>query len=134
MKKSVQPLSPHLQIYQLTMTMVMSITHRLSGIALYMMMVMLVFWLSALAWWPQIFSLMQKYLALNFGQGMLFLGLWVFTHHLFGGIRHFIWDLGFGLEKNSREWAVWANLILGFIFAVMIFWGEFFAHSLGIGF
>jgi succinate dehydrogenase / fumarate reductase cytochrome b subunit len=116
-----RPLSPHLQIYRPAMTMVMSIAHRLSGVALYGIVLCLVAWLNLLAFTPHYFNLVQSFLSTNQGQIILFLALWVFCHHLFGGVRHFLWDLGFGLGIYGREWLTWGCFILGVLSALGLF-------------
>lgn len=118
-----RPLSPHLQIYHPAMTMIMSIAHRLSGLLLYGLILCLIAWLSLLAFAPTYFDLAQSLLARPAGEILLFLALWVFCHHLFGGVRYFLWDLGFGLGVYGREWLVWG----GFIFGVLSALGFFFA-------
>lgn len=116
-----RPLSPHLQIYRPTMTMIMSIAHRLSGIALYLAMLGLVLWFILLAYSLPLFNLLQANLATTGGNVFLFLTLWAFCHHLFGGLRHFLWDLGFGLGVYGREWLVWSNFVLGLLSAITLF-------------
>ena len=51
----------------------------------------------------------------------LFLFTWAFFHHLFGGIRHFIWDTGRGFGLNSIEWLARLTVILSFL-STLIIW------------
>ena len=44
-----RPLSPHLQIYRPMLTMMMSIIHRITGVALYAGVILLIWWLMAAA-------------------------------------------------------------------------------------
>ncbi len=120
---SSRPLSPHLQIYHPAMTMMMSVAHRLSGLALYLGVMGLVIWLALLAFNPAFFNRGQIWAVHPVGQGILFIACWIFTHHLFGGLRHFLWDTGRGLGPRVREWLAWGTFILGFVSASVIVWG-----------
>ena len=41
-------------------------------------------------------------------------------HHLLGGIRHFIWDLGYGFKPNEREALTWITLVGGIALTVLV--------------
>ena len=55
------------------------------------------------------------------GQLILFGYTWALIHHMFGGIRHFIWDTGHGYGATEREWLVRAGLA-GSIVTTVILW------------
>ena len=98
-----RPLSPHLQIYRRTLTMVLSIVHRVTGVALYAGMLLLVWWLVAAASSDAYFDLVQQVFGHWLGQLVLFGFTWALVHHTAGGIRHLIWDMGLGFELDSVE-------------------------------
>lgn len=93
-----RPLSPHLQVYRPQMTSVLSILHRITGVALATGGLLLVYWLVAAASGPEAFATAQALIGSFFGQ--LFLFGWTFAlfYHLCNGIRHLSWDIGLGLE------------------------------------
>lgn len=92
-----RPLSPHLSIYKPTITMTMSIVHRITGIGLYAGTVLLAIWLIAAASGAQAFATVQGFIASPLGRIILLGYTWAIIHHALGGIRHFIWDTGAGL-------------------------------------
>jgi succinate dehydrogenase / fumarate reductase cytochrome b subunit len=98
-----RPLSPHLQIYRRTLTMMMSIVHRATGIALYAGTLLLVWWLSAAATSDQYFDLVQAVFGSWIGQLVLFGFTWALIHHTLGGIRHLVWDVGHGFDLKDVE-------------------------------
>ena len=98
-----RPLSPHLQIYRGGLTMLMSIVHRATGIALYAGTILLVWWLSAAATSDAYFDLVQSIFGSWIGQLVLFGFTWSLVHHTIGGIRHMIWDIGAGFDLPSVE-------------------------------
>ena len=98
-----RPLSPHLQVYRPMLTMMMSIVHRLTGGALFFGMLLLVWWLIAAASGPNAYAKVQWFLETLLGRLILFGYTWALIHHMLGGIRHFIWDLGYGFGEAERE-------------------------------
>lgn len=117
--KANRPLSPHLQIYRWPMTMAMSIAHRVTGFGLYLGMVLLVWWLAAAASGPRAFDFANAVLGSWFGLIVLFGFTWALFLHTLGGIRHFIWDFGFGLDKPARDTLAWATLIASVVLTVI---------------
>jgi len=93
-----RPLSPHLQIYDPQITSVLSILHRIFGVALAFGCVFLVYWLSAAAYGPEAFARAQGFFGSVVGQ-IILLGLtFSLFYHTANGIRHLIWDVGLGFE------------------------------------
>ena len=126
-----RPLSPHLQIYHPAMTMMMSVAHRLTGLGLYVLMLGFVAWLALLAFDPALFNQVQIWASHLIGQTILFFACWLFMHHLFGGLRHFLWDTGRGLGVRGREWLAWGTLIFGLLAACGIIWGPVYQQIIG---
>lgn len=106
-----RPISPHLQIYRLTATMVMSGLHRLSGMALYFGSVLLVWWLIAVASGPNAYATVQWLMGTLIGRLVLLGYSWALIHHALGGVWHLIWDTVHGLEPNERDWLARATVV-----------------------
>jgi succinate dehydrogenase / fumarate reductase cytochrome b subunit len=119
-----RPLSPHLSIYRWTLTMAMSIAHRATGIALYGGTLLLVLWLVSAAIGGSVFDGVVWLFGSWFGQLVLFGYTYVLFHHMFGGIRHFIWDFTRMMDPAGRELIV--RLQLGAaILLTLIVWASF---------
>ncbi len=116
-----RPLSPHLQIYKPMLTMIMSIVHRITGGALYFGILLLVWWLLAAAAGPNAYATVQWFMETVIGRLILFGYTWALIHHMFGGVRHFIWDTGHGYGATEREWLVRAGLA-GSILTTVVLW------------
>lgn len=99
--RSARPLSPHLTIYRFRPTMAMSILHRITGAALYGGTLLMVWWLVAAASGPASFATASDFFGSIFGRIILFGYSWALLHHMFGGIRHLVWDTGHGLSKET---------------------------------
>jgi succinate dehydrogenase / fumarate reductase cytochrome b subunit len=102
-ERAVRPLSPHLQIYRWYLTMASSILHRISGVGLVLGLVLLTWWLTALARGPESFAVVQAAIDNPFG-GLVLFGLTVaLWYHLLNGIRHLLWDAGYGFSRHVAE-------------------------------
>ena len=126
-----RPLSPHLTIYRPMLTMMMSIVHRITGMALYAGMLLVVWWLIAAAVGSNAFANVQWFMDSLIGRLILFGYSWALLHHMLGGIRHLIWDTGRGFGPNEREWLTLATLV-GSIVLTILLWvvASFFIGSL----
>lgn len=107
---ATRPLSPHLSIYRFSITMAMSIVHRITGVGLYFGTALVALWLAAAAIGEAPFALAQAVADHWFGRFILFGYTWALFHHMLGGIRHFIWDTGAGYGPMRYVFA-WATLI-----------------------
>lgn len=94
-----RPLSPHLQIYRLPLTALMSITHRVTGVLLVLGILLLVAFLISVAVGEEPFLRVQSFLQSFVGR--LFLWSWIFALfvHLCHGVRHLLWDTGLGFSR-----------------------------------
>ena len=98
-----RPLSPHLTIYRPQLVSMTSIFVRLTGNALLVAALMIVWWFVALAAGPDAFATADGFMRSWFGDLVLFLSTWAIWYHMFGGIRHLIWDSGRMLEVDKSE-------------------------------
>lgn len=80
----------------------MSIFHRATGTALYLGTILLAIWLVAAASGPDGFETAQAVAGSWLGRLVLFGYTWALMHHMLGGLRHLVWDLGHGFDANQR--------------------------------
>ncbi len=115
-----RPLSPHIQIYKPIPTMVMSIMHRITGGALYVGTLLIVWWLVAAASGEAYFSWVSWFMGTLIGKLILFGYTWALVHHMLGGLRHFMWDLGYGFDKHFSTKLAKATLVGSICLTVLI--------------
>ena len=115
-----RPLSPHLGIYRMTLTMVMSGTHRITGMGLCVGVLLLAWFLIAASMDASAFSVFSAFIQSIIGRLVLFGFTWALFHHMLGGVRHFIWDAGYGLDDPEREQLAQATLIGGFALTLIV--------------
>ncbi|AGA64743.1 Succinate dehydrogenase cytochrome b-556 subunit [Liberibacter crescens BT-1] len=116
-----RPLSPHLQVYKLIPTMLMSIMHRITGAAMYFGTVLLAWWLWALSSGPSAFAQFQTFMGYWFFKIIILGYTWALIHHTLSGIRHLIWDMGFWFDTKLSTRLARANVVFSFLL-VGILW------------
>ncbi|MFO6464803.1 succinate dehydrogenase, cytochrome b556 subunit [Jannaschia sp. KMU-145] len=118
-----RPLSPHLQVYRPQLTSMTSILTRITGNALVVGGLLITWWFVAAAAGPDAFATADAVLTSWFGK-LVFLGsIWALWYHTLAGIRHLIWDQGYGLEVETAEklgWAVIAGSLLLTLLTILI--------------
>ena len=122
-----RPLSPHLQVYRWPITMAMSIAHRVTGGALFFGTLLLVYLLIAAASGEHAYDLASRIFGSLLGRLVLFGYSFVLFHHMLGGVRHFIWDTGRGMEPGTRDTIAWATLagsavLTVIVWAIVLIW------------
>ena len=126
MKKQDLPLSPHLQIYKPQITSLLSISHRISGVALNFVLVIVVLGLLCITLGESYFELLISLINSFPIKIIIFLAILGFSYHFLNGIRHIIWDFGFLLGNRS-------SAIFGyFIIATSIISSIFISRLLGL--
>ena len=98
-----RPLSPHLTIYRPQITSMTSILTRVTGNALIVAAVLVIWWLLAAATGPVAFARADLVLTSWFGDIVLALSVWALWYHMLAGLRHLYWDTGRGLELETAE-------------------------------
>ena len=115
-----RPLSPHLQVYRLQMTSVLSILHRGTGLFLVLGTLMIAFWVITLALGHDVFTSYQIWLGSLLGK--IFLAGWSFSlfYHWANGIRHLLWDAGWGYDIERVYMTGWIVISISVILAGLL--------------
>jgi succinate dehydrogenase / fumarate reductase cytochrome b subunit len=103
MSNSKHPISPHLQIYRLPLTALLSIAHRLTGVILALGCILLVWLLAAAADSATAYESLVVHLGGWYGQLFLFGFVFSLYLHFCNGIRHLFWDVGYGFELETVD-------------------------------
>ncbi|MBS0271266.1 MAG: succinate dehydrogenase, cytochrome b556 subunit [Proteobacteria bacterium] len=124
-----RPLSPHLQIYKIQITSLLSILHRGTGIVLYGGSVIWALWFFALAMGVESYKFMQSVMLSPLGLIILFGWSFSFFYHLCNGIRHLCWDIGIGYDLSSVRFTGWmvvtmSTLLTGVAWILGFLWGR----------
>ena len=115
------PLSPHLQIYRWHISSLLSITHRISGIINLLGLILMFIWLLVLSLGENNYELFLIMINSFLGKFILVGFTWSMSFHLLSGIRHLVWDLGYGFEIKTANISGIIVIIFSLVFTV-IFW------------
>jgi succinate dehydrogenase / fumarate reductase, cytochrome b subunit len=102
-----RPLSPHLQVYRPQLTAITSILTRITGNALIVGAMLIVWWLLAAATSPAYFAIADGVLTSWFGDLVMLGSLWAVWYHFLAGLRHLYFDSGRGLDIPTAEKLGW---------------------------
>lgn len=96
-------MSPHLQVYRLAFTTVLSGLHRITGLLLSLASLVLVAWLVSIALGADAYAGAAGFFGSWVVRILLAGTLAIFWYHLFNGLRHLVWDAGFGFELRAAR-------------------------------
>jgi succinate dehydrogenase / fumarate reductase, cytochrome b subunit len=113
-----RPLSPHLSVYRWPITMVMSVLHRGTGIFLSFGFIALAAWLLSAAGGAEAYARFVEMVQSVGGRILLALLTFAFFFHLGSGLRHLVWDLGFGFEIPQANAASWVVIAATFVLTI----------------
>ncbi len=117
------PLSPHLQVYRPQLTSVLSITHRATGVVLSLAgTVIMLYWFVATALGADAYASAQGVLSSSFAKLIMFGWTCAFYYHLLNGIRHLLWDTGWGFDLATAYRTGYA-VVCGTIVLSVSTWG-----------
>ena len=121
MTDNQNPLSPHVQIYRWHISSLLSITHRISGVINLLSLILIFFWLLFLSFGESNYELFLFILNSFVGKFILLGFTWSMSFHLLSGIRHLVWDFGYGFEIRTANISGIIVIISSLILTV-IFW------------
>ena len=121
MNDTKNPISPHLQIYRWHISSLLSIIHRISGVINLLALILIFFWLIILSFGESNYELFLLIINSFFGKFILIGFTWSMIFHLLSGIRHLVWDLGYGFEIKTANISGIIVIIFSLVLTI-IFW------------
>ena len=115
-----RPLSPHLQIYRWQITMVLSILHRATGVAMSLGLMLLVLCLITASTGPEAYTSLRELLSSPVGVLVLVGLTYALCFHLCNGVRHLFWDAGMGFEKAQFHASGWIVVIVSLVLTLAV--------------
>ena len=118
--KLERPLSPFM-MYRWQYTNTLSILHRVTGCALTVGLLLFVYWLVAAASGPEAYASARDLFSHPLTIVLLVGFSFAFFYHLLNGVRHLVWDAGYGFEKSSARTSGWL-VFLGSVVLTAFLW------------
>ena len=121
-----RPLSPHLQVYRPQVTSVLSFLHRGTGLFLVLGTIMISFWVIALALGHNIFVSYQTWLGSLMGKVLLVFWSFSLFYHWANGLRHLLWDIGWGYDIDRVHMTGWIVVSVSVILTGLLWFSVVF--------
>lgn len=118
--KHPRPLSPFMN-YRWQYSNTLSILNRITGLALSVGLLLFVYWLAAAASGAQSYAQAQTVFAHPVTKLLLIGFSFSFFYHLLNGVRHLVWDAGYGFEKAVARKSGWL-VFIGSLVVTAFFW------------
>ena len=122
MSNNNHPVSPHLQIYRLPLTALLSITHRITGVVLAIGILLLTLVLVAAAQGPAAYQSVMGHYHAWYGQIFVLGFLFALYLHFCNGIRHLFWDAGYGFELETVDLTAKLAIVVALVLTVATWW------------
>lgn len=119
-RRKERPLSPFLSIYRWPVTMLTSIVHRVTGVGLGLGVLVVVWWLIAAAAGPGAYNDFLTVSSHFLGRIVLFGFTWALVYHALNGVRHLVWDMGYGFEKTRAERMGIVIIVLSVVLTLLV--------------
>ena len=122
MKNKKRPISPHLSIYKPQITSILSISHRISGVFQSVGLIIIFLLLTALFFGETAYDYFMFFIDSYLGQLFIFFYMLSLCYHMFNGIRHVLWDVGYGFEIKNIHYSGYAvifSTIILFLFLLL---------------
>ena len=123
MSNSGRPLSPHLTVYRWPITMVLSILHRVTGITMSVGLVFFAAWLVQAASGPESYATFALLMTTIPGRLLLAAISFAFFIHVANGVRHLVWDVGYGFERRQANLSAWMVVACAVVATALFWWG-----------
>jgi succinate dehydrogenase / fumarate reductase, cytochrome b subunit len=114
-----RPTSPHLQVYRLPLTGIISITHRMTGVMLSAGLIFFVYIVSSVAGGATTYQAMQELMSVWLVKLIYWGFIYALFFHLCHGVRHLIWDAGKSFDRDTLD--RYARIELGCSLALTLF-------------
>jgi succinate dehydrogenase / fumarate reductase, cytochrome b subunit len=121
MTDNQNPTSPHLQIYRWHISSLLSITHRIAGIINLLALILIFFWVLTFSLSESNYELFLLAINSFYGKFILIGFTWSMSFHIFSGIRHLAWDMGYGFEIKTANISGIVVILFSLV-STIIFW------------
>ena len=120
MNNNIRPLSPHLQIHKPLLTMVFSITHRISAIIFFASLVLIALWISSFYFQENFFNSIS--LILNSFIAKILILIWIVcvNHFILNELKHLLWSQVKTMDLNIVYKISYMILSLNFFLTCLV--------------
>ena len=119
--KENNPLSPHIQIYSWHVSSLVSISHRITGIVNYFLLIFICIWASSLFFGESAYEIFKLFLNSIIGKFFIISFIWSYTFQILSEVRHWFWDIGLGFELKTTKITGLLVIFGSFLLTILIY-------------
>ena len=119
--KENNPLSPHIQIYSWHVSSLVSISHRITGIVNYFLLIFICIWASSLFFGEGTYEIFELFLNSITGKFFIISFIWSYTFQILSEVRHWFWDIGLGFELKTTKITGLLVIFGSFMLTILIY-------------
>ena len=119
--KENNPLSPHIQIYSWHVSSLVSISHRITGIVNYFLLIFICIWASSLFFGEGSYEVFKLFLNSVIGKFFIISFIWSYTFQILSEVRHWFWDIGLGFELKTTKITGLLVIFGSFLLTILIY-------------
>ena len=119
--KENNPLSPHIQIYNWHVSSLVSISHRITGIVNYFLLIFICIWASSLFFGEGAYEIFKLFLNSVIGKFFIISLIWSYTFQILSEVRHWFWDIGLGFELKTTKITGLLVIFGSFLLTILIY-------------
>ena len=119
--KENNPLSPHIQIYSWHVSSLVSISHRITGIVNYFLLIFICIWASSLFFGEIAYEIFRLFLNSVIGKFFIISFIWSYTFQILSEVRHWFWDIGLGFELKTTKITGLLVIFGSFLLTILIY-------------
>ena len=119
--KENNPLSPHIQIYNWHVSSLVSISHRITGIVNYFLLIFICIWASSLFFGEGVYEIFKLFLNSKIGKFFIISLIWSYTFQILSEVRHWFWDIGLGFELKTTKITGLLVIFGSFLLTILIY-------------
>ena len=119
--KENNPLSPHIQIYSWHVSSLVSISHRITGIVNYFLLIFICIWASSLFFGEGAYEIFKLFLNSITGKFFIISFIWSYTFQILSEVRHWFWDFGLGFELKTTKITGLLVIFGSFLLTILIY-------------
>ena len=119
--KENNPLSPHIQIYSWHVSSLVSISHRITGIVNYFLLIFICIWASSLFFGEGAYEIFKLFLNSITGKFFIISFIWSYSFQILSEVRHWFWDIGLGFELKTTKITGLLVIFGSFLITILIY-------------
>ena len=119
--KENNPLSPHIQIYSWHVSSLVSISHRITGIVNYFLLIFICIWASSLFFGEGTYEIFELFLNSITGKFFIISFIWSYTFQILSEVRHWFWDIVLGSELKTTRITGLLVIFGSFLLTILIY-------------